>query len=485
MNRIMRHPLFTWSMALALLPICRHAVGAPPASPEQPVGTAFYESSSYSTSAHVEAWSRKTVDRTAQKMLGPFANDRQTLTLKAVPGHEFLRVKVELVIVGDWQGNAKAGPDRIVVSLGDGRTLLDASFASPTPDETVARRQSYPDNLESGSFPPQTGLTMENVPWAPPGNAVYSLDFVFPHSAPEVRVDFQGQVRVAKPDNRQWGVGRVQVFLMDKAPVQLDRQAVRGRVEDLRANDPMAAQRAIRELVSAGDSVVDPIREWFSEQSAAIEGRAEPLIAQLDDAAYAKREAAENALLEMGIVVVPVCKKAMAGATSEEVKARLNDIIERVSGGVMTPWESRLGRVLDLLGTPKAMAFHENFRKVPALPTLEGIRSRFGTITDAEWNVLGPRIQGALDAVQNQASMKTRRAMLSTTTEMRTLQRLVHGGAVTPDAELKLGLATLRNSHALNLNEPQYRELKLARDRLLPLLTIRQEAILVALGVLD
>ena len=66
------------------------------------------------------------------------------------------------------------------------------------------------------------------------------------------------------------------------------------------------------------------------ENGPATEKRAAELIAKLDDSSFKVRETAAKELAAMGPAVFPILRRALSKSSSQEVQARLQDILDRL-----------------------------------------------------------------------------------------------------------------------------------------------------------
>src|SRR5260370_34270737 len=89
------------------------------------------------------------------------------------------------------------------------------------------------------------------------------------------------------------------------------------------------------------------------------QNRLAKLVANLDSKEFAVREAAEKELENLGELAAPVCRKAMEGKPSAEVRRRLGVLIEKQAKAELNLPPDRLRAVrvveiLELIGTTKA-----------------------------------------------------------------------------------------------------------------------------------
>ena len=130
--------------------------------------------------------------------------------------------------------------------------------------------------------------------------------------------------------------------------------------ERLAGEDAPKAYEAIWALAAAGGKTAAMLKERLKPVRGddAQARRIKKLIADLDDARYAVREAASKQLGELGDLSAPALRDALARTTSEEVAARIREILRALpTPKVDTPEGRRSVRaiqVLELIGTDQA-----------------------------------------------------------------------------------------------------------------------------------
>ena len=191
----------------------------------QPAEQIVYQSK-YDDPKNLEHWSKPQVEANAGRpFLGRFNNSTQSLSLKDLPRHTFIQIRAQILIFDSWDGSRTdfEGPDQLSIRLGDGRTLLQSTFT------LGGKSQSFPDNYRTGDYPALTGAEAHNVAWLPRSkrewgeNGIYPVEFIIPHAASDLRIDFRGMLIDTDPslDNESWGLGEVKVSLLEQSPVKL------------------------------------------------------------------------------------------------------------------------------------------------------------------------------------------------------------------------------------------------------------------------
>jgi hypothetical protein len=129
----------------------------------------------------------------------------------------------------------------------------------------------------------------------------------------------------------------------------------------LAGEDSAAAYRAIRALAHRPDTATllrDRVKgvvgkDTFNDDPK----RVARLIADLDSKAFPVRERATKALLNLGRLIVPTLRKALAAHEGLEIKRRLEKLLEEATKATPSPAILRIGRALEaleLMGGPEA-----------------------------------------------------------------------------------------------------------------------------------
>ncbi len=184
-------------------------------TPEAAVGGAYWSDFEQAPGAE---WKPATVGTTpggkrpATKFLGPFGNDKATLTLGRLGAHDKLRVSLDLYVILSWDGNAGSfGPDVWELSV-DGVPVLHTTFANwlgPPPPT-----QAYPDAHPGGDHPGGHGALEKDALgylWAgKPMDTVYRLSFEVPHAAEEATIVFSA-TGLQEITDESWGIDDLSV----------------------------------------------------------------------------------------------------------------------------------------------------------------------------------------------------------------------------------------------------------------------------------
>jgi RNA polymerase sigma factor (sigma-70 family) len=142
----------------------------------------------------------------------------------------------------------------------------------------------------------------------------------------------------------------------ETATARLSPDEVRAAWDDL-ASDAARAYRAIGALAAAPDQAVALLVERLKPAVAPDAKRVARLIAHLDSERFVDREKATRELEELGGLVEPAVRQALADNPSAEVRRRLETLLQKMTAITPTPGEVRAVRAVEVLehvGTPAA-----------------------------------------------------------------------------------------------------------------------------------
>jgi hypothetical protein len=138
-------------------------------------------------------------------------NQTITLSLTNLPPHRALRVTFDLYIIRSWDGDSPAyGPDRFILSVGNGPTLLDTTFSNNPKTNSDGSFQSYPVPRSA----PWTGALSTGTLGYDRffRDAIYRLNYVFGHTTNSVRINFTSSLFEGKGTaDEAWGLDNVGV----------------------------------------------------------------------------------------------------------------------------------------------------------------------------------------------------------------------------------------------------------------------------------
>jgi WD40 repeat protein len=126
---------------------------------------------------------------------------------------------------------------------------------------------------------------------------------------------------------------------------------------DLKGGDAERAFQAVRTLIAAGDETATLIQDRMPAVAEPDAKRVGRLIKDLDDDAFAVRDAAAKELAQFGEVIEPALKRALAAGPSVDAKSRLEELLGSAASDPFGEKDLRLHRallVLEQLGSPAA-----------------------------------------------------------------------------------------------------------------------------------
>jgi hypothetical protein len=141
----------------------------------------------------------------------------------------------------------------------------------------------------------------------------------------------------------------------------------------LAGQDARVAYRASRRLLGAPGASVAFLRGRLRPVVPLDPGKAERLVADLNDARFATRERAARELEKLGRLAEPALRQALAGKPNEEMRRRAFALLARLAPEEMSADELRQGRALEVLeyaGTPEARRLLEELARGAPGPLL-------------------------------------------------------------------------------------------------------------------
>lgn len=318
--------------------------------------------------------------------LGECHNDPVQLALKNLPKHEFLIVEADLLILKTWGGSEregdKDGPDVVTIRLVDGPVLLCASFSS-----FAEMPQSFPDAFPAARHAGLTGATRTGLPSWPAFSdpsigttSAYRLRMVVRNSAENVTISFQAALTENLPENlttgnESWALANVRVSVTDQPPAKVDAQRFAQLWSALNDSGPVAANAAVWDLISAGESVLPMIKSHMDKSSQDVDAQeVSRWIEELNGEEFETRQAASRKLLALGRKVTPHLQRALDAKPPLEIKARLDGILKDLQGSLTTRTaaDTRLRKTLELIGGPDAAELLKNLPPAPNYQPLSG-----------------------------------------------------------------------------------------------------------------
>jgi hypothetical protein len=150
--------------------------------------------------------------------------------------------------------------------------------------------------------------------------------------------------------------GQGYLWSLEPRPAAGARPTLNELWTDLADTDAGKAYRAIWQMSEARGSTAF-LRGQITPVKPVADERLQRLIAELDSAEFAVRQAASEALGALGDLAVPAMRKALAGKPPLEVRRRLEQLVERTETRKLSAEELRIQRaigVLQMQGTAAA-----------------------------------------------------------------------------------------------------------------------------------
>ncbi len=154
-----------------------------------------------------------------EMFLGRLHNQTASLTVKNFPQHTHMVLAADVVVVGDWQGNAP-DPSKFSIKLSDGTVVLATSFA--TDGGASDATQDYPGGSNGRNLPGAGAAAVGSMGYkdAKTGvarDAVYRLAFTIPHTAAKETISFTVSGLRGDESKASWGLDNVSVSTFDAA----------------------------------------------------------------------------------------------------------------------------------------------------------------------------------------------------------------------------------------------------------------------------
>jgi hypothetical protein len=334
------------------------------------------------------SWSTSDTEKTPQGDVtfhGPFSNETVSVKAEKLPAHDFLDITFDLLILRSWDGSVEVGsdnrpgrigPDIFRASLQDGPTLLYTTFSNRPDDpgfQEASKYQNFPSSVAGDHLAPQTGAAAKNslgynYPWPGtpqpfPMDATYHIHLIVPHNAAGAMLQLTG-AGLQDIIDESWGVTNliVQPLASDKVKTP-DVNAIASAFAECINPESDKQSEAFATLVTGMDATVDWISVNVSPQPI-DSNRVADLIKLLgaDDSNIDARESAATELRALGPALEPFLRDARKTAVGEQ-RARIDWLLACL--GVRTIDDENLRklnlatRVLEIIGTPKAMALRK------------------------------------------------------------------------------------------------------------------------------
>ena len=145
---------------------------------------------------------------------------------------------------------------------------------------------------------------------------------------------------------------------------------------DLAGDDAAKALRGMLQLTAAPRQTVPLLRERLKPAARIDPRKIAGWIGELESEKYAVRKAAAASLLQVGEQAVPALRKVLASSPPLETRKRIEELLEKLTGGTLTTEQLRIVRSVGDPGTHRHSAGPEGLadagaRAPGALPTRE------------------------------------------------------------------------------------------------------------------
>ncbi|UCS94402.1 hypothetical protein KZP23_05080 [Echinicola marina] len=154
-------------------------------------------------------------------ILGNYNNEETIIKLGNLPGHNTVRVVIELMIHDSWDGNSGGvgGPDYWYLNV-DGKQILNTTFSNTPCVSTYCLYQSYPDQY-GRHYDPKTGAIDTDLPGlcqykdTPGWTSKYRISKLISHVGPSLSIICGDQlVQDNVPSHicdESWSISKIEV----------------------------------------------------------------------------------------------------------------------------------------------------------------------------------------------------------------------------------------------------------------------------------
>lgn len=158
-------------------------------------------------------------------LLGFFNNEETILTLNELPGHNVVKIEVEILAHDSWDGNVNDGfngPDFWYMKV-DEQEVFRTTFSNSPCESTFCLLQSFPDNFLRQHFP-KTGAIQTNLPGLCIFGAFdnytsrYRITRLVPHTRGDISISFGDELFQFQNPNpicdESWSINKIEVTTM-------------------------------------------------------------------------------------------------------------------------------------------------------------------------------------------------------------------------------------------------------------------------------
>ncbi|EOZ96047.1 hypothetical protein A33Q_2640 [Indibacter alkaliphilus LW1] len=158
-------------------------------------------------------------------LLGFYNKDEVSVTLENLPGHNVVKVEVELWIHDSWDGNPDdgiSGPDIWYMQV-DGQDVMRTTFSNSPCESLFCLKQSYPNNYFRQNDP-KSGAIETNIPGLcifgafPRYTTKYRITKLIRHTASNVKITLGDELVQTNTNDpacdESWSIGKIEVTTM-------------------------------------------------------------------------------------------------------------------------------------------------------------------------------------------------------------------------------------------------------------------------------
>lgn len=158
-------------------------------------------------------------------LLGFFNNEESVLTINDLPGHNVVKIEVEVLAHDSWDGNIDDGwngPDFWYMKVDD-TEVFRTTFSNSPCESTFCIRQSYPDSFLRQHLP-KSGAIQTNLPGLclfgafPNYTTRYRIVQMAPHTGSSISITFGDELFQFENPNHicdeSWSINKIKVTTM-------------------------------------------------------------------------------------------------------------------------------------------------------------------------------------------------------------------------------------------------------------------------------
>ncbi|TVP49959.1 MAG: hypothetical protein EA341_08295 [Mongoliibacter sp.] len=158
-------------------------------------------------------------------LMGFYHNEEASVTIHDLPGHNVMKVEVELWIHDSWDGNPDdgiSGPDIWYMKV-DGDDIIRTTFSNSPCESLFCLKQSYPNDYFRQNDP-RSGAVETNIPGLclfgafPRYTTKYRITKIIRHTASSVKVTLGDELVQTNTDDpacdESWSIGEIKITTM-------------------------------------------------------------------------------------------------------------------------------------------------------------------------------------------------------------------------------------------------------------------------------